>query len=238
MDAAYTQRTVRLIGQQNVDALAQKTVLIFGLGGVGSFAAEALCRAGIGRLILADKDVFDASNINRQLGATVLTIGKYKTDVMKERLLTINPSLCIKTHTMFYLPGGENDGFIAGSGADYVVDAVDTTSAKIGIIAEAYAAGIPVISSMGAGNKLYPELFTVDYIENTSVDPLARILRRELKKRHIHHIKVVYSKEVPRKPAVGSEEVRPSPGSISFVPSAAGLMLAGAVVRGLLHIDE
>lgn len=238
MDKKYTQRTARLLGQEKVDELAQKTVLIFGMGGVGSFVTEALCRAGIGKLILVDKDVFDESNVNRQLGATTLTIGKYKVDVMKERLLTINPDLTLETHCMFYLPGGEQDGFIANSGADYVVDAIDTTSAKIGIIEEAYKANIPVISSMGAGNKLYPELFTVDYIEKTTVDPLAKILRRELKKRRIRRIKVVYSTEVPHKPIVDSDEVRPSPGSISFVPATAGMILAGAVVRDLLHIDE
>lgn len=238
MDAKYTQRTVRLLGQEKVDELAQKTVLIFGMGGVGSFAAEALCRAGIGKLILVDKDVFDESNINRQLGATTLTIGRSKVEVMKERLLTINPALSIETHCMFYLPGGDQDGFIARSGADYVADAVDTVSAKIGIIEEAYHAGIPVISAMGAGNKLHPELFTVDYIERTSVDPLAKILRRELKKRNIRRVKVVYSTETPIRPVTDTAELHPSPGSISFVPSVAGLILAGVVIRDLLHIDE
>lgn len=236
MNEAYTQRTARLIGKENVAELAKKSILVFGVGGVGSFAVEAFCRAGIGRLILVDADVFDPSNINRQLGATVPVIGRKKVEVMKERLLTINPDLQIETYDMFFLPG-EQDGFIANSGADYVVDAIDTTSAKIGIIEDAYRAGIPVISSMGAGNKLHPERFEVAYIEKTSVDPLAKILRKELKKRRIQKIKVVYSKEQPHPVHSETEELRPSPGSISFVPSVAGLILAGAVIRDLLHID-
>lgn len=236
MKAEYTQRTARLIGRENVSALAEKTILIFGVGGVGSFAVEAFGRAGIGHLILVDADVFDPSNLNRQLGATTTTIGRKKVDVMKERLLTINPDIRIDTYDMFYLPGEQKD-FIAQSGADYVVDAIDTTSAKIGIIEEAYSAGIPVISAMGAGNKLHPELFEVAYIEKTSVDPLAKILRRELKKRRIRHVKVVYSKEQPHPVHTETEELRPSPGSIAFVPSAAGMILAGAVIRDLLHID-
>ncbi|OKY54189.1 tRNA threonylcarbamoyladenosine dehydratase [Megasphaera cerevisiae] len=236
MKQEYTQRTARLIGQDNVDVLAEKKVLLFGLGGVGSFVAEALCRTGIGHLTLVDADVFDASNLNRQLGATVPSIGRHKTEVMKERLLAINPELHVETHCIFYLPDSQQ-GFISRSGADYVVDAIDTTSAKIAIIDEAYHAGIPVISSMGAGNKLHPEYFEVAEIEKTSVDPLAKIIRRELKKRNIHHIKVVYSREQPRRAITSGEEKRPSPGSISFVPATAGMILAGVVVRDMLHLD-
>ncbi|WP_444317610.1 tRNA threonylcarbamoyladenosine dehydratase [Megasphaera sp.] len=236
MKKEYTQRTARLIGQDKVDELDTKKVLIFGVGGVGSAVVEALGRAGVGHLILVDADVFDPSNVNRQLGATVQTIGRPKVEVMKERLLSINPDIDVETHATFYLPES-HQGFIAHSGADYVVDAVDTMSAKIAIIDEAYHSGIPVVSSMGAGNKLHPEYFQLDYIEKTSVDPLAKIMRRELKKRRIRHIKVAYSTEVPHKPFTDSDEVRPSPGSISFVPSTAGMILAGAVVRDLLGLD-
>lgn len=235
MDNAYTQRTARLIGQDGVQRLDKQTVLVFGAGGVGSFAIEAFARAGIGHIILVDGDVFDPSNINRQLGATVTDIGRTKVDVMKERILSINPQACVETHCLFYLPD-EQPGFIARSGADYVIDAIDTVSAKIAIIEEAYGAGIPVISAMGAGNKLHPELFEVAYIEKTSVDPLAKVMRRELKKRNIRHIKVVYSQEQPHAPILMEPEDHPSPGSISFVPSAAGLILAGAVIRDFLGL--
>ena len=235
MKTEYTQRTARLIGQENVVALANKTILIFGVGGVGSFAVEAFGRAGIGHLILVDDDVFDPSNLNRQLGATTQTIGRKKVDVMKERIQDIDPTIQVDVYKEFYLHEQKVEEIY--SGADYVVDAIDTTSAKIGIIEEAYRAGIPVISAMGAGNKLHPEQFEVAYIEKTSVDPLAKILRKELKKRHIRRIKVVYSKEQPHPVHTETEEQRPSPGSIAFVPSAAGMILAGAVIRDLLHID-
>ncbi len=235
MKKEYTQRTARLIGQEKVDELNTKKVLVFGVGGVGSAVVEALGRAGVGHLILVDADVFDPSNLNRQLGATVETIGRPKVEVMKERLLTINPDIDVETHATFYLPES-HEGFIAKSGADYVVDAIDTTSAKIAIIDEAYHSGIPVVSSMGAGNKLHPEYFQLDYIEKTTVDPLAKIMRRELKKRRIRRIKVAYSTEVPHTPISDSEEVRPSPGSISFVPATAGMILAGAVIRDLLDL--
>ncbi|MCH4178773.1 MAG: tRNA threonylcarbamoyladenosine dehydratase [Megasphaera sp.] len=236
MDNAYTQRTARLIGQAGVDTLAAKTVLIFGVGGVGSFAVEAIARAGIGHIILVDADVFDPSNLNRQLGAVVDTIGRPKTEVMKERIVSINPAAQVDTYQIFYLPE-EQDGFIARSGADYVIDAIDTVQAKLAIIEEAYHEGIPVVSAMGAGNKLHPELFEVADIEKTSVDPLAKVMRRELKKRNIRHIKVVYSKENPCRPRLTEPENHPSPGSISFVPSAAGLILAGVVIRDLLDIS-
>lgn len=233
MKKEYAQRTALLLGWDKVEALAGKTVLVFGVGGVGSFAAEALCRAGIGRLILVDGDVYDPSNLNRQLGATVPAIGRPKVEVMKERFLSINPDIAVETHHVFYLPA-EQPGLVAQSGADYVVDAIDTVAAKIDIIAEAYEAGIPVISAMGAGNKLHPELFEIAEIEKTSVDPLAKVMRKELKKRNIRRVKVVYSKELPQ--PVRGEEGCSGIGSISFVPSAAGLILAGAVVRDLLQI--
>ena len=237
MKQEYTARTARLLGQEKVDLLGTKTVLLFGLGGVGSYVAEALARAGVGHLILVDADTFEASNINRQLSATVQTLGKYKCDVEKERLLSINPDLVIDTHCVFYLPNTMK-GFIRESGAQYVVDAIDTMSAKIDIVTEAYEAGIPVISSMGAGNKLHPERFEIAAIEKTSVDPLAKIMRKELRRRGVRHIKVVYSKEQPLPVQAPAEEgKRPSPGSISFVPPVAGFILAGQVIRDLLEIE-
>lgn len=236
MKNEYTQRTVRLIGQEKVDMLAEKKVLIFGLGGVGSYVVEALARAGVGTLILVDGDVFDPSNINRQLGATVDTIGSYKTEVMAARVRSINPDITVHSQYLFYQPG-KDEGFIAASGADYIVDAIDTISSKIGIVEEAYHAGIPVISSMGAGNKLHPELFELAEIEKTSVCPMAKVMRRELKKRNIRHIKVVYSKEAPRPIQVPDDTMHPSPGSISFVPSVCGLIIAGAVVRDITGLS-
>lgn len=236
MEKAYYQRTARLLGEDAVLDLAKKTVMVFGVGGVGSFVVEALARTNIGHLILIDADTFEESNINRQLGATMETMGRYKVDVMKERIASLNPDCVVDVHPFFYLPEQQPD-FIANSGADYIVDAIDTMTAKINVIEEATKAGIPVISSMGAGNKLHPELFQVAYIEDTSVDPMAKIMRKELKKRGIKKVKVVYSQEQPR-PIRGCEgENRPSPGSIAFVPSAAGLIMAGVVVRDLLHID-
>lgn len=236
MKPEYTQRTARLLGQDAVRALDTKKVMVFGVGGVGSAVVEALGRAGIGHLVLIDADEFEASNLNRQLGATVATLGRKKVEVMKERLLSINPDIDVEIHDFFYLPD-QQPGFIAHSGADYIVDAIDTMSAKIAVIEEAYHNHIPVISSMGAGNKLHPEYFQLAYIEKTSVDPMAKIMRRELKKRHIRHIKVAFSTETPHKPFVDSDEVRPSPGSISFVPATAGMIMAGAVVRDLLGLD-
>jgi tRNA A37 threonylcarbamoyladenosine dehydratase len=236
MREELTQRTARLIGQAAVDLLDQKTVLVFGLGGVGSFATEALARAGIGRMILVDADVFDPSNVNRQLGAMVDTVGQRKIDVMAQRLKRINPDIRVETHNMFYLPE-QQVGFVAASEADYIVDAIDTVSGKIGIIEEACQAGIPIISAMGAGNKLHPELFEIADIEKTSVCPMAKILRRELRKRGIRHIKVVYSKEPPRPVPIPADGSRPSPGSISFVPSVAGLIMAGAVIRDLTGLE-
>lgn len=232
MKDIYAQRTALLVGWDNVAALAEKKVVVFGVGGVGSYAVEALGRAGIGSVVLVDGDVYDPSNINRQLGATTSTIGRPKVDVMKERLLAVNPDIRVETHQTFYLPG-QGEELVASSGADYVIDAIDTVASKIAVIEESVRAGIPVISSMGAGNKLYPECFEVALIEETSVDPLAKIMRRELKKRGIRGVKAVYSKEPPRSVLAGEER---AVGSISFVPSAAGLILAGAVVRDLLGI--
>lgn len=236
MNKEYTARTELLLGSDGVRTLENSAVLVFGLGGVGSFTVEALVRVGVGRLILVDGDAYDTSNVNRQLGALADTVGQKKTDVMAERVRAINPDICIETHCRFYLPG-TGDDFIAACRPDYIVDVVDTAAAKVGIIEEACRAGIPVISSMGAGNKLHPELFTLDYIENTSVDPLARIVRKELRRKGIGRIKVVYSTEKPVVPEKTEGAGHPLPGSVSFVPSVAGMLMAGAVVRDILHID-
>lgn len=235
MEEKYTQRTSWLLGKDNVQKLGEKKILLFGVGGVGSFVAEALIRAGIGHLVLVDADVFEPSNINRQLGATVITIGQPKVNAMKERLLMINPTADIQTHQFFYLPETHRD-FISQIQPDYVVDAIDTVAAKISIIEESYTLHIPVISSMGAGNKLHPEQFEIEKIEKTSVDPLAKKIRKELKQRGIQGILVVYSKEKPIIPQKEETE-NASPGSISFVPGAVGLIIAGAVIRELVQID-
>ena len=224
MKKEYTVRTEKLIGSDGVAALATKSVLVFGLGGVGSFTVEALVRAGIGKLTLVDKDVFDESNINRQLGALPSTVGRAKAEVMAERVRSVNPDIYVDAQVRFYLPEEDTD--------------VDNMTAKIAIAEKAYELGIPLISSMGAGNKLHPELFELDYIENTSVDPLAKIMRKKMKERGIRRLKVVYSKEIPVTHKIPEDSARVSPGSISFVPSVAGLIMAGAVVRDLLGIKK
>lgn len=240
-------RTAMLVGEDGLAALAEKRVAVFGVGGVGGFVCEALVRAGIGALDVFDDDVVAPSNLNRQLIALHSTVGLPKVEVLKTRLVDINPACCVAAHRVFYLPATA-DEYPLGV-YDYVVDAVDTVSAKLEIIQRAKAAGVPVICSMGAGNKLHPELFEIADIHKTSVDPLARVLRKELKKRGIGGVKVVYSKELPLTPqpvtesetaAAAPSPARPGkpktsvPGSISFVPAAAGLILAGQVVRDLL----
>ena len=228
-------RTQLLLGAEAMEKLKGARVAVFGIGGVGGYVCEGLVRSGVGAFDLVDDDKVCLTNLNRQIIATRKTVGKYKVDVMRERMLEINPDCDVRVHKCFYLP--ETAAEFNFYDYDYVVDAVDTMSAKIAIIDEAYHSGIPVVSSMGAGNKLHPEYFQLDYIEKTSVDPLAKIMRRELKKRRIRRIKVAYSTEVPHKPFSDSDEVRPSPGSISFVPSTAGMILAGAVVRDLLGLE-
>lgn len=230
-------RTARLIGWENVERLAKKKVLLFGVGGVGSFAAEALARAGIGHFVLVDHDEVAESNINRQLVADVRQIGRCKAEVMKERIALVNPEAAVEIYPIFY-PNDTYPDLITKSGADYVLDCIDTVTGKLTVIEQAYRAGIPVISSMGAGNKLHPECFETAYIEDTSVCPLAKVIRKELRKKGIEKIKVVYSKEPPRKPMTEKEETgKIAPGSISFVPSAAGLIMAGEVVRDLLDLE-
>lgn len=231
-----------LVGDEGVRRLAQKRVAVFGVGGVGGAVCEALARAGIGALALFDNDRVSESNLNRQIVALHSTIGQQKVAVMAQRIADINPDCQVRVFPIFYTP--QNAGRYAMDGYDYVVDAVDTVTAKLEIILRARSAGVPVISAMGAGNKLHPECFEVADIEKTSGCPLARVMRRELKKRDIHGVKVVYSKEPPLHPrpapgdeACGDGPAERTPGSISFVPGAAGLVLAGAVVRDLLGLE-
>lgn len=225
-------RTALLLGEEGVEKLKKSRVAVFGVGGVGGFVVEALARSGVGALDLIDKDVVSVSNINRQIIALHSTVGRLKTEVAAERAKDINPDIEVKIHNVFYLP--ETAEQFDFSQYDYVVDAIDTVSGKIALAEQAKRANIPIISSMGAGNKLDPTAFEVADIAKTSVCPLARVMRRELKKRGIEHLKVVYSKEEPLpSPLTDEESGKPIPGSIAFVPSVVGLILAGEVIKDL-----
>ena len=223
-----------LIGSKALEVLKNSRVAIFGVGGVGGYAVEALVRAGVGALDFVDNDVVSLTNLNRQIIALHSTLGKAKVEVMKERAIDINPEVKIITHNCFYLP--ENAGQFDFEKYDYVVDAVDTVSAKIALIEQANKSGTPIISAMGAGNKLNPAEFEITDISKTTVCPLAKIMRKELKKRGINHLKVVYSKELPLKPLATDEQSnkRQTAGSISFVPPVVGLLMASEVVKDLL----
>lgn len=221
-------RTELLLGQEAMDRLRRSRVAVFGIGGVGGHVVEALARAGIGRLDLIDHDKVSISNINRQIIATLDTVGMDKVDVMKERILSINPEAQVETHRCFYLP--ENADTFDLSQYAYVVDAIDTVTAKIELILRAKKAGVPIISCMGTGNKLNPMQLEIADIYQTSVCPLAKVMRRELRKRNVEKLKVLYSKEEPIKNYL-SVQGRAVPGSVSFVPSAAGLIIASEVVR-------
>ncbi len=237
---AQLERTGLLIGEDALEKLARKRVAVFGVGGVGGYVCEALARSGIGALDLTDSDRVSLSNLNRQIIALHSTVGRLKTEVMRDRILDIDPEIRVRINNCFFLP--ENADDFPFQEYDYVVDAVDTVTAKIELILRAQAAGVPVISSMGAGNKLDPSAFRVADIYETSVCPLARVMRRELKKRGVSQLKVVYSREAPAVPRTpeGAPEAehapgrRSTPGSIAFVPSAAGLILAGEVIRDLI----
>ncbi len=222
------ERTAYLIGEDGVQRLAGMHVALFGVGGVGGYVAEALGRAGVGTLTLVDKDTVSESNINRQIIATYETIGQRKTEVTKRRLRSINPDITVHCVDCFFLPNTAE--LFDFSQYDYVVDAVDTVTAKLELVMRARKAGVPVISCMGTGNKLDPGRFEIADIEKTSVCPLAKVMRRELKKRGISKLKVLYSKEEPIKHQAGAV-----PGSISFVPPVAGLMIAGEVIKDLLR---
>ena len=239
-------RTRMLLGQEAIDKLKASRVAVFGVGGVGGYVIEALARSGVGEIDLIDKDVVELSNLNRQIIATMDTVGRSKVEVMAERIKSINPEAVVHSHQCFYLP--ETASEFDFSSYDYVVDAIDTVTGKIQLILQAKEAGVPVISAMGAGNKMDPTLFEVADIYETSIDPLARVMRRELKKRGVKSLKVVYSKEKPLSPQQsesgqggspgqdsGSAR-RSTPGSLAFVPSVEGLIIAGQVIRDLTGI--
>ncbi|MDD3395456.1 MAG: tRNA threonylcarbamoyladenosine dehydratase [Clostridia bacterium] len=230
-------RAELLLGQEGLEKLKNAKVAVFGIGGVGSFAAEALARGGIGHLTFIDGDCVSLTNINRQLIATQKTIGQLKTEIMKQRVHDVLPQTIVETHSVFYTK--ENRNLIDFSTYDYIIDAIDMITSKIMIIEEAKKAGVPVISCMGTGNKFDPSKFEVADISKTSVCPLAKVMRKELKDRGIRGVKVVYSKELPRKPEESTEiGKRQIPGSISFVPPAAGMVLAGEVICHLAGIER
>ena len=230
-------RTAMLLGEEAIEKLRKARVAVFGVGGVGGYTVEALARCGVGALDLIDSDTVSRSNINRQILATCSTVGMLKVDAAKTRVLDINPDCMVTTYPIFYLP--ETAEQFDFTQYDYIVDCIDTVTGKLQLVERAVAAGTPIICSMGTGNKLDPSAFRVADIAKTSMCPLARIMRKELKKRGIDHIKVVYSQEEALTPAVDEEELkrtgkRQIPGSVAFVPGAAGLVLAGAVVKDLI----
>lgn len=220
-----------LLGEEAVNSLKSSKILLFGVGGVGGYAAEALARAGVGSLTLVDSDKVDITNINRQIIALHSTIGRYKTEVMQERIKDINPSAEVIVRNCFYLP--ENASEFDFSQYDFIADCVDTVAAKLEIISRAVSLNVPVISAMGAGGKLDPSLFRVSDISKTEYCPLAKVMRRELRKRGIDHVPVVWSPETPHKTPASRDD---PPGTVSFVPAAAGLVLAGEIIRKLSGI--
>lgn len=227
-------RTELLLGSEAIKKLQSFHVAVFGVGGVGGYAIEALVRSGLGKIDLIDNDKICLTNINRQIIATTSTVGQYKTEAMKNRVLDINPKAEINVYNTFFLP--ENSSEFDFSKCDYIIDAIDTVKAKIELVIKANEANVPIISAMGAGNKLDPVKFEVADIYKTSVCPLARVIRTELKKRKIKHLKVVYSKETPIKPLSTNESSgkRQIPGSVSFCPSVMGLIMAGEVIKDLI----
>ena len=247
-------RTELLIGRDALEKLKECKIAIFGIGGVGTFAVEGLVRSGIGRFVLIDDDCICLANINRRIHATRNTVGRTKVEVMKERILEINPKSEVEIHQRFYMP--ELSGELIKNDYDYIIDAIDTVTAKIDLIVNAKKSKIPIISSMGAGNKLDPTKFEVSDIYSTSICPLAKVMRKELRQRGVEALKVVYSKETPIKPiedeasscknsCICPEDTarkctirRQIPGSISFVPSVAGLIIAGEVIKDLINIEK
>lgn len=234
------QRTELLLGEEAIKKLRASRVAVFGIGGVGGFAVEALARSGVGALDLIDSDRVDVTNINRQIIATSDTVGEYKTQAAKRRVLSINPECRVNTYELFYLP--ETADKFEFTNYDYIIDAVDTVKAKLCLIESAREADTPIICAMGAGNKLDPTMFEVSDIYKTSVCPLARVMRQECKKRGIKKLKVVYSKEQPKRPVKpvdpGNPNRRDTPASIAFVPSVAGLIIAGEVIKDLTKVIE
>lgn len=231
-------RTGLLLGEEGIRKLNESTVAVFGIGGVGGFTVEALARSGVGHLILVDADRISESNINRQIIATHKTVGRPKVEVMKERIREINPEAVVETYQTFFLP--ENAGQFDFISYDYIVDAIDTVTGKIELAIQGQKTGTPVISSMGAGNKLDPTMFQVADIYDTSVCPLAKVMRKELKKRNVSALKVVYSQEKAMEPLIRISEdgKRQIPGSTAFVPSAAGLIIAGEIIKDLTKVSK
>ncbi len=238
-------RTQLLIKKEGINKLQNAKIVIFGIGGVGSYVVEGLVRSGVENFVLVDNDKISLTNLNRQIIATMKTIGKYKVDVMKQRIIDINPNACVKTYKEFFLPNSESN--IINKDISYVIDCVDTVTAKIEIIAQAKKNNIPVISSMGTGNKLDPSKFEITDIYKTDTCPLAKVMRKELKKREIKNVKVIFSREQPieieRQTKISNlngidnefSTKMQVPGSISFVPSVAGLMIAGEVIRDIIR---
>ena len=229
MENQYT-RTTALLGETAIEKLKKSHIAVFGVGGVGSYVTEALARAGVGKIDIIDNDIFNVTNINRQLYATHKTLGEYKVTVAKERISDINPDCVVTSHKMFYLP--ENSHELDLSAYDYIVDAVDTVAAKVELAVNAQKSGVPIISSMGTGNKLCPEKFEIADIYKTSVCPLAKVMRTRLKKEGIKKLKVVYSKEQPTK---NNQNII---GSVPFVPSVAGLIIAGEVIKDIIKTEN
>lgn len=225
-------RTQMLIGEESCKKLSSSKIALFGVGGVGSYTAEALVRAGVINISVFDRDTVDITNINRQIHALTSTVGEYKVTAIKKRMLDINPQANIRTNICFYCK--ENSSEYDLSEYDYIIDAIDTVSSKIELICKAKENKKRIISCMGTGNKIHPLSFEIDDIYNTSVCPLARVMRYELKKRKIKSLKVLYSKEIPVKTNIYNKSLKPVPGSISFVPSVAGLIIAGEVVNDLI----
>ena len=229
-------RTELLVGKEGIDKIKKAKVAIFGIGGVGSFVTEGLVRAGVKKFVLIDNDKICLTNLNRQIIATRKTIGQYKVDVMKERILEINPDAEVEIYKEFFMPGSNLN--IIKKDLDYVVDCIDTVTAKIEIVVQCKNLNIPIISAMGTGNKLDPSKLEITDIYKTNICPLAKVMRKELRKRNIDSLKVIYSKEEPIKPynipGCEGEHKKQTPGSVSFVPSVAGLTIAGEIIRNII----
>lgn len=237
MEENWKSRTELLIGKENLEKLSRSKIAIYGIGGVGSFVVEGLARAGIENFILIDNDIISISNINRQIHANINTVGKRKVDVMKQRIQEINPNANVEIYMVQDIEDGEEN--LINKEITYVVDAVDTVTTKLKLIEKAKKEKVPIISSMGTGNKLDPTKFEISDISKTSVCPLAKVMRKELKKRNIHNVKVLYSKEEPikiKKEEIETENRRKQvPGSISFVPSVVGMIIAGEVIKDIMR---
>ena len=229
MEEKWNARTALLIGNENVEKLSKTKIIVYGIGGVGSFAVEGLIRAGVENIVIVDNDVISPRNLNRQIHATIPNIGKLKIECMKERILSINPNVKVEAYIPDDIQGGEET--LIDNTITYIVDAVDTVTTKLKLIKRAKEQNIPIISCMGTGNKLNPTQFEIEDIYKTSVCPLAKVIRKEVKKMGIEHLKVLYSKEEPKKHKIEGRV----PASISFVPSVAGMIIAGEVIKDIIN---